>query len=741
MKNGVTTKIIIWFVIFAFVISFSPLSTIKTYAATSSISGLYSNPNTSNNTYKFKAKDVINSQLLTTVVGCTGVVNKVATWMMKMITSPYKTMKLLLSSKARVAAAKDQACAAVKAGIISAAGIVPFISDSTSGPKITFESWCKDNIKASDALAFQQAQQAQDKQDEQALRAQCFDGIAITLAKNQLTAMTRSMMNWVNSGFGGNPFFVRNMQNLMTNIENNVIETGIDILLSPDIENPYARDFARTKIAHQGIVSSSTSFLANMQSDLGAFISDPKSYYTNGQLGAAQDTRTALMRAQDAKNAFANDFASGGWNGWLALTQRDQNNPLGYIMTADQYFSDVESKVTTIQNNELTQNNGFLSQKVCDEWKVYDPTTGKPEYTSGGIPKTTGASGLSVTDQNVLAKPVQAVLSKKPPTGTWPAAGSCPPNAPDSCCNHFKNITPGSLIADKTKNYLTSPDRQAELVKTINDALNGLFSSLLSNFESGGLTGLSDQASNYSNWTDSLNNMSTLSSGAQDGSTPYDNNGAYNDFNITSDLGNTYYHITSTFLGNWNALNNVTSGDTNNSQAGQSLNSNTGPVRLDAKQNPLPTNYTYYNVTTAGNTILVKGGNNVWHVGDRAFWDGTAWQMWKCGSGAIVAATATCTNQLLPIKKRGVIQVQYDYIDAATQILQVLPSVMPKLGELDYCLPGPNPSYKANSTTADAQTAFQTWIDSSYIGPIDSTIDSAEQRIGVKIDGPGQRTY
>ena len=709
MKNKITTKIIIGLIIFSFVLSFSPLYTEKTFAATSSISGLYSNPNTNNKTYKFNVKNVVNSQLLMSVVGCTGVVNRVADWMFTMVTSVFKLNQKVDDEKEKARKMLLNACAMIKAGVLTGLGSIPLLSDTTTGGKTTLDTWCKEHSNTTDNSLIDKAAEALKQQQQDSLRQQCFDGIAITLARNQLTAMTRSMMNWVNSGFGGNPFFVRNMQNLMTGIENNVIETGIDILLTPEIESPYARDFARTTIARRGIVSSSATFLGSLQSDLGSFITDPNSYYTQNQQNQAQDTRTAVEIARNANNAFSRDFMNGGWDGWLALTQRDQNNPLGFSMLTDQYFTETQIAATTTQKEKLGQNNGFLSQKKCVQWQLYN---------DDGTPQN------AVTDPDHSPFKFLPLLQKKAPA-------TCPEAAPDNCCYHWEDITPGSLIADKTKNYLTSPDRQAELVKTINDALNGLFSALLSKLEGSGLMGLSDQVENYSNWTDNLNSPSSSGSTSgviADSASPYDNNGAYDGFNITRDLGNTYYRVSTLNLGDWNASTNVTLNDIHGSLAGQALNSDSGPIVNDAKGNTSPNTYSYYTVKTAGNTVLIKDGNNKWKVGDRAFWDGTVWQNW------------TLTQQSKsqgPIKTRGVIQAQYDYIDAATQILQVLPGVMPKLGELDYCLPGPNPNYEQNDSTINTQSSFQDWIDSSYVGPTDNT----GHRVGVKIDGPGQRTY
>ena len=682
MKKQTITKITSGLIIFVFVVSFFQF-TIPAQAATNLP---YSNPNQGNSTYKFKISDVVNSNLLTSVVGCTGVVNKVSTWMLRFVQSPKQAAK---ATKADIEKLKNQlrnACAAGKAALEAVVGAIPFVNNLTSTADTASETvkWCTKQVDTLNDQQIAILQDAKDTQDEVKTKEQCLDGIAMTLAKNQLTAMTRSAMNWVNTGFGGNPFFVQNMRNLTNNIERNVIETGTDILLNDAFGSPYSRDFARATVTSNrygnGVGSGVSGLLGGLQSDLSSFVSDPRSYYTDSQLNQAEDTRTALQMAQDANYSFQNDFSVGGWDGYMALTQRDQNNPLGFNMMASQFITDTQTKQITQQQNELAQNNGFLSQKTCILWQWFDKE-GKPLTNNPTISAKSAAAGLKTVD----------VFVYKPNKSTTT------PNF--DVCIDWKTTTPGSIIRDKTTNYLNSPERQLELAKTINDSLNALFSVLISKLEGGGLSGLSDSTTNNSNWTDNFNSNYT----SPDGNTTYDNNGAYDGFNLTRDLGNTYIHDTTYNAGTWDANSQINQ----TSKTFDHLISGYVPPIYDNTNQKIDSNI-YWTVTNKGDTRLIENGYNGWEVGDRAFWNGYEWQNWKKG-------------QESPIKNRGVIQIQQDYVVAANEILKVLPNVMPKLGELDYCLPGPNPNYKSNST--DAQSAYQAWIGSMYVGPRDSNRD------------------
>lgn len=711
-----TTKIISGMILFLFIISLFSFALPSQTKAETNLSNLYNNPNqTNNNAYKFKISDVVNSNLLTNVVGCTGVVNKVSTWMINFIQSPGKADKMIAKKVADTKKLLQTACKATKAGVQGAVGVIPQVNDLVSPLNTSLEEWCPEKIEAIDDEVVIALMDASEEATEKKIKEQCFDGIAITLAKNQLTAMTRSAMNWVNTGYGGNSFFVKDMIGLANNIERNVLETGIDILLAPNgNQNPYAKNFVESTVYGRNLISSSTNFLGNLQSDLGSFISDPKSYYSDGQLNKAADTRTALQRAQEANDVFANNFSSGGWDAYLALTQRDQNNPLGFTMVASQYLADQQVAQVAQTESELDRNNGFLNQKECNLWELRDEA-GNPKYPSSV------ASGIAGNTARI-----QSFLPLKSPTKTSDF---------DKCIG-WKVTTPGSIIKDKVTNYLNSPERQLELADTINESLNALFSILISKLEQGGLSGLSDSVENTSNWEDTTNEYISA-----DGNTTYDNGGAYNDFNLTRDLGNTYIYDNIVKLGSWNAKTNIA---TNTKYPLFPKSNTTNTIQL--YPNIVPENYEkpegaeikivypingYYTVTAAGKTKIISEGYNNWEVGDRAFWNGSEWQNWRCGT----LNDGKCTNQVNPIKKSGVVQIQNDYILGAREILSVLSGVMPNLGKLDYCLPGPNPSYETNST--DAQSAYQDWIGSMYVGMTDST----GLRHGVKIDTEGGRTY
>jgi len=610
------------------------------------------------------------------VVGCTGLVNGVtkvmATWLRNQ-DMDILGINLKLSKEKYLA----QICNAYKGNLVMAVATVPSVELSTaidSGYK------CPDIQITTDTAGTAAIKEGNAILTEKEKREACFNGLAYTLAKNQLTSMTRETLNWINTGFNGNPLYVQNIRSLTNSIERNVIETGIQVLANGVF--PYSGDFNRTIIQsyNGGAMNGAENFLLSLQSDLSAFLTDKDSY----GLGNTNQTLNAKARAINDNNRFANDFSVGGWDGWMALTQRENNNPLGFTMQAAQYLADRIDQQAGETKDEISQGGGFMSQKECityNDEELIDLNKERDSVTEAAaiqcedetVDYNDGAESdceYSLAALDMLDSRISSFVRK---------------------CTNWRVTTPGSIIKEKLSAYINSPERQLEMADTINKSLSSLFTKLIENFRSEGLFGLSQDK--YS----AVDNMigygvngtgidGTIGSGYS--SPIYSSGYSDNSFNLTRDLGNTYIHDPVRSLGTWDAKTNMTSG-------GESLNVDLGVYNEISSGYESP-NY-YFTVTDIGNTKLYDNGYNGWAIGDRAFWNGTEWQNWKKG-------------QVSPIAKRGIIQTQTDYVIAAKEILKVIPNIMTKVGELDYCIPGPNPNFEANS--ADASTAFNDLVGS-----------------------------
>jgi len=634
MKKQNAKKIIPIAIIFIFALFFlQAISPIETSAATSTTKLNWDNPNsTKNSAYKFKVTDALNSQLIMQVVGCTGVVDKISTAITNLFQNSAMKDKL---DAAKIKAVKN-ICGKLKGAAEAAVATVPNMTITDALKDIINCDLVQSTTSDEEIKKLINIAEADEKQRK---TEECFNGIAYTLAKNQLTAMTRYTVNWVNTGFNGDPMYVRNLTNFTNNLEKDFLEREINTFTSTSQAFPYGSDFAQTAINNYNYGSSSVDFLESLASDLTNYITIP--------ISKEVDDLTELQKAKIANDTFADDFLSGGWEGYVALTQEDKNNPIGFTMQASEFLEDQKVAQTNEVKEELQTNGGILSQKKCVKWQMYGDD-GKPKHN-------TLASGLVV-----------------------PIYGTSKKSAYDVCIT-YEVVTPGSLIKDKVSTYLNSPERQLELADTINESLNALFTALISKFQNQGLSSLSAASDSYVYSDANMglgygDNSETTDSSTGSGYT----NGA---FDLTRDLGNTYIHnYQKIALETWNAKTNVPE-------------LHIGVAPYDSNGDPL-TNV-YYTVSVAGNTKLIESGYNGWAVGDRAFWNGSEWQNWK----------KDATN---PIKNRGVLQIQKDYVVAAKELLSSLPGIMPKIGELDYCLPGPNPSWQVIS--GDVYEYFTTFV-------------------------------
>lgn len=643
----------------------------------------WDNPNKNgNNPYRFRLQDSLNSELIMQVVGCTGVVDKVSTAMMSVASETANDAIKKFKLRAAI-----KACEAAKG---SAGTAVATVMNTELTTAVGLNVNCEPIVNTEDAETSKETAKIAKEIEKSRNFTECLSGIGVTLARNQLTAMTRYTMNWINTGFNGNPMYVQNITSLTNSIERNILEKGISQLGNTNKAYPYGSSFSSSMIRGYNAGArkyGATNFLDSLTSDLAYFITDKDSYYSS-----EPDNRTALERAQHANNTFANDFSTGGWNGWLALTQRDQNNPLGFTMQASQYLADRIAEQSQEKKDELYQNNGFLSQKKCVLWELYDE------------------ENAAVYDQYDNIK----------------TATSKPSNYPNSICIKDEIVTPGSIIQDKISYYVNSPERQLELADSINDSLNSLFSALISKLQNQGLSSISSEKYTYT-----LNGVEDKNMGISSGYTndfeggSFSNSSGYRNgsFDLTRDLGNTYiYNYESESLGDWDAKNN-----------NPKLFIGFGPTKeIEGEIKYL--NNVYYTVITAGNTKLFNEGYSGWSVGDRAFWDGKTWQNWKKD---IIRDDKTIKTN--PIEKRGVIQIQKDYIVAAKNIISKLPNIMPKIGELDYCIPGPNPNWESNSS--QAYSAFSEYAFSLNARWYDKDSWLGRDRSEYTIAGPGDKIY
>jgi hypothetical protein len=684
MKKKLAQKIIFSLIIFTLLTPSVILPTV-TQAATKLD---WDNPSKNGNTYKVPlAKSLTDPKMMMSVIGCSG--NLAST----LILDKAKDLVTWLKQRAKEKAV-IKACQVAKKSAVAGVAAAPNLSLTD----IALTADCKVIQKTESATADKKLDEIKTEIKKSNTLEQCLNGIAFKLAQDQLTAMTKYTMNWVNSGFGGDPLYVRNVNSFMNNMTDDILMKEISVFQGDPTYYPYGNAYARGAIYGSRNIKN---FAESMKQSLSNYLGS----------GTAGDT------AFDISEKYTNNFGMGGWDGWLAFTQQPQNNPLGYSMKMSEYIAGKQSTETDNTKQELLQNGGYFSQKKCIAFgltaKAAQANVAKRQAQASLANKLEIKNNMQEIQNSTCLKDMISDACKKAYAdfaladsnyGKEQAAFASKYNetngaeqgTEDKDCTKWETTTPGSAIGAKVNAYLNAPETQLQLADTINETLSALLTKLVKTMQNNGLSSLASNNTDFSSTDNPTNGYNsqivvdpntgeiTTSSGYTNG--PID---------LTKDLGNTFIHETNgttfTNLGKWDASKNYPRlflgvGETNS----------------------------YYTVSVAGDTEIINEGFNEWKVGDRAFFDGTNWQNWKCAPNA----AGDCTKQINPIKTRGILQIQEDYLVAARSALSILPGIMPKIGKLDYCIPGPNPSWEINiSNTSEAFTDYVTELDAKYTEP------------------------
>ena len=162
-------------------------------------------------------------------------------------------------------------------------------------------------------------------------------GLALAIGKMLLSQMTAQIVNWIDNGFDGNPAFVTNPGQFLTNIADGIAG---EFILGTDL----------------AFLCSPFKFKIQLQLALNY------SYRSNSRGYQFKCTLSDIIKNIDG---FFKDFDQGGWPAWIAMTQNDQNNPYGAYLKADQALSLKIGDAQAIELQKLNWGNGFLSWDTC----------------------------------------------------------------------------------------------------------------------------------------------------------------------------------------------------------------------------------------------------------------------------------------------------------------------------------------------------------------------------------------
>ncbi|HBB49689.1 TPA: hypothetical protein DEQ22_03205 [Candidatus Nomurabacteria bacterium] len=272
----------------------------------------------------------------------------------------------------------------------------------------------------------------------------------IHIARSLLQQMTQNTVNWINSGFHGNPLYLENPDSFFKDIAKYEIRNLVDMFGYDQLRYPFGKDFALNAIgAYQRQLADNTQY------SLSKVINDPIFL-----------------------DSFRNDFNVGGWNGFLINTQYQQNNYLGFQMLATEELArrvqGTSQTATQKVQTTLQQGMGFLSPKTCPSNPLYN--NGKNEFLQPSFnynqylkdhPYDFEAAKKSPTYDILYSAGIQAAEH------VWKQKNTCP--------GGLVATTPGSVVAGTIMEALGSNTRQAEL-GTVSGSIQASIATILDAF-------------------------------------------------------------------------------------------------------------------------------------------------------------------------------------------------------------------------------------------------------------------
>ncbi len=167
------------------------------------------------------------------------------------------------------------------------------------------------------------------------------DGIAWAVAKQMVSNITRSLINWINSGFQGSPAFVTDFKQMLL-----------------DALDQVAGEYIRSLGGLGEFVCSP--FQLDVQAALSINYANARS---GNPTGPDENLCTLTGIASNIEN-----FLSGtadNWGQWLDVTANPQNTPYGAYIAAEAALN-IRLKNEAGQEIEVASwGDGFLSKKVC----------------------------------------------------------------------------------------------------------------------------------------------------------------------------------------------------------------------------------------------------------------------------------------------------------------------------------------------------------------------------------------
>lgn len=310
-------------------------------------------------------------------------------------------------------------------------------------------------VPVTDAQTHQNQKDTTEKVQINNKKEYCWDKITKELVTRVMDKATLAIVDWVNNGYQGDPFFVEDFAGFAANIAVGEIDGFINFYTSSNV----AGDFAQA-VAEAIVQNIQRSTYARFQNSL------------------------ALVLAHGTPEEFHADFNVGGWAGYTALFE-PQNNPFGsYLLASDEIGRRISGTSYTRfkdLNKQLDLSGGIFDQQVCSLTATGNPADEYIDKTDiHHIPPGTPVPA------EVLA---EVGMTPSTPIGTVESNVYIAHLRQLSVCAKWRTQTPGYLIANQVSDVSGSWLRQLELTDEFQEDLALIMDAFINQVINGGITG------------------------------------------------------------------------------------------------------------------------------------------------------------------------------------------------------------------------------------------------------------
>lgn len=257
------------------------------------------------------------------------------------------------------------------------------------------------------------------------------NGLAWEVANLAIESITKSTVNWINSGFQGSPAFVTDLRQNMRGVADTIAGRFFDELGQTEFGRSPFQDPVLDAVR------------------LGYYLrTSPESFYVRYPY-------TLDQVSSDDRAFLRGDFNQGGFNAWFATVMYPENNPYGMNILLNEQLENAIGSGISIRTQELDWSKGFLS------WRG-DCIATAPNPEANDTP----GGGVSPFD----------LASEEP-------------------CIDYEVLTPGSVIENRLNKALDAGQERLIVADDFNEIISALLNQLVGQVlganDSGGLRGVS----------------------------------------------------------------------------------------------------------------------------------------------------------------------------------------------------------------------------------------------------------